>query len=87
MFLRLQNDVLTDFFRFPTIGSLLQEPILRITTILKQLIGSFKIAARCVKWLPAVFLDGFLALQAPKMEDPPMEDLRWMVSFQPIGTH
>ena len=83
--LRSQNNVLIGKICFATISSLLREPILRIT-FLKQLIGSFKMATRCVKWLPAVFLDGFLTLQALKMATP-MEDLHWTVSFQPIGMH
>ena len=37
-------------------------------------------ATHCVKWLPAVFLDGFLALQTPKMATP-MEDLHWTASY------
>ena len=77
--LRSQNNVLIGKIHFVTIGSLLWEPILRIT-FLKQLISSFKMATCCVKWLPAVFLDRFLALQAPKMAAP-MEDLHWTVSY------
>ena len=68
--LQSQNDVLIGKIRFATIGSLLWEPILRITMFLKQLIGGFKVATHCVKWLPPVFLDGFLALQAQKMAAP-----------------
>ena len=74
------------FFRFAMIGSLLRELILRITMIKTAESQIFKMAAGCSKWLPAVFLDRFLAIQALKMAAP-MEDLRWAVSFQPIGTH
>ena len=54
-------------FRFVMIDSLLQEPILRKMTFFEQLIGGFKMAAGWLKWLPAVFRDGFLALQVAKM--------------------
>ena len=60
---------------FPASG-----PILRITTIKTADRWVFKMATGCSKWLPTVFLDGFLALQAPKMSAP-MEGLRWTVSY------
>ena len=78
--LRSQNDVLMGKIRFTTIGSLLWEPILRITTIKTADSRVFKMAASCSKWLPAVFLEGFLASKAAKMAAP-MEDLCWTVSY------
>ena len=42
---RSQNDGLNRGFSLAMIGSLLQEPILRKTTIFRQLIGGFKMAA------------------------------------------
>ena len=67
------------------ISSLLREPIFALRRS--------KTADRWVsKWPPAeengppaALRDGFLTAQAPKMAAP-MEDLRWTVSFQPIGT-
>ena len=55
------------FFHFAKIGSLLREPILRITMIKTADRRIFTMAAACSKWLPAVLRDGFLAIQAPKM--------------------
>ena len=52
------------------ISSLLREPIIHIMTIKTADRWVFKMAANCSKWLPAVFLDGFLTLQAPKMAAP-----------------
>ena len=54
-------------FCFAMIGSLLRELILHKTTFSEQLIGGFKTAAGFLKWLPAVFRDGFLAIQPAKM--------------------
>ena len=54
-------------FCFAMIGSLLREPILRKTTFFEHLIGGFKMPAGWLKWLPAMFRDGFLAIQAAKM--------------------
>ena len=57
--LRLQNDVLMGFFRFPMIGSLLRELILRITTIKTADHRVFKMATSCSKWLPLFLGDIF----------------------------
>ena len=80
--------VLMGFFRFATISSLLREPILHIMMIKTADRCIFKMATGCSKWLPAVFLNGFLALQAPKMAAPmedgelfsPLECIKWFVS-------
>ena len=67
------------FFRFAMFGSLLREPLLRKTTILKQLISGFKMAVHCfLGWIPH---------KTGSENGCPMEDLRWTVSFDPIGTH
>ena len=56
------------------------------TTIRNSWSSGFKMATSWRKCPPAVLRDGFLTAQAWKMATP-MEDLRWTVSFQPIGTH
>ena len=55
------------FFRFATIGSLLCEPILRITTIKTADCRVFKMATGFSKCLPAVFRRHFLLHRHPKM--------------------
>ena len=65
---------------FATIGSLLREPILRITTIKTADRRVFKIAAGCSKWLPAVFRMDFFAAQASE-NGRPMEDLHWTLRY------
>ena len=54
--------------------------ILRIMMIKTADRQVFKMATGCSKWLPTVFLDGFLTLQALKMAAP-MEDLHRTVSY------
>ena len=74
------------FFHFAMIGSLLREPILRITSIKTADRRVFKMATGCSKWLPAVFRRHFSQDRHPKMATV------WRIfagraGIQPIGTH
>ena len=84
--LRLQNDGLNGGIslsddRFPA-----SETDFRFTMIKNSWSLGFKMAIGWRKCPPAVLRDGFLTAQEWKMAAP-MEDLRWTVSFQSIGTH
>ena len=84
--LRSQNDVLMGFFHFVTIGSLLREPILRITTITTADCRVFKMAAGCSKWLPAVFRRHFSLNRHPKMAAV-WNIFAGRLGISPTGTH
>ena len=70
-------------FCFAMISSLLQDT--HKTTIFGQLIGSLKMAAGLKKMAPRSFLGRIPRCMGS--ENGHAEDLRWMVSFKPIGTH
>ena len=73
-------------FRFAMIGSLLRELILRKTMFLRTADRRFQNGHRVIKMAPRCVF-GWIPRYTSSENGHRMEDLRWTVSFKPIGTH